>query len=223
MLEAGLLLVFFYGMLHAFGPDHLTAIADFSIGRNRRRVFKVALGFAIGHGVSLYLFALLLQQFDLSEELLAWGDIAAVSLLIVMGAYLLYLVISERINLSKHSHDGHEHIHIWYGKSHRHDSLSGQTHGGSKKGWIAAATLGVLMGIGGARGMLVSLAALSQDSVSPMMVLSFTLGVALIFLVFGFVLMLLNKKLMQSKAMLRGGYAIMGVTSMGVGSYMLLS
>ncbi|MBO1923063.1 hypothetical protein [Thiomicrorhabdus sp. 6S3-12] len=219
MLETGLLIVFFYGMLHAFGPDHLTAIADFSIGRERRRVFKVALGFAIGHGVSLYLFALLLQQFALSDELLAWGDIAGVSLLIIMGAYLLYLVLADRIHLSKHSHNGREHIHIWYGKSHSH--ADGKTVDVTKKGWAMAATLGVLMGIGGARGMLVSLAALSEQAVSPMMILSFTLGVAIIFVLFGFALMLLNQKLMQSKALLRGGYSLMGVTSIGVGGYLL--
>ncbi|BBP45186.1 hypothetical protein THMIRHAS_05590 [Thiosulfatimonas sediminis] len=220
MLEAGFVIVFFYGMLHAFGPDHLTAIADFSIGRERARVFKVALGFAIGHGVSLYLFALLLQQFNLSEALLAWGDIAAVSLLIVMGAYLLYLVAADRIHVGQHAHNGHEHIHVWYGKSHEHARQSGAT---TKKGWIAAATLGVLMGIGGARGMLVSLAALSEQAVTPMMIVSFTLGVAIIFVVFGFALMLVNKRLMQSQKLLRGGYAVMGATSMGVGSFLLLS
>lgn len=220
MLEIGLLIVFFYGMLHAFGPDHLTAIADFSIGRNRARVFKVALGFAIGHGVSLYLFALLLQQFDLSEELLAWGDIAAVSLLIVMGAYLLFLVLADRIHLGKHSHNGHEHLHVWYGKSHSHSD--NQSTDVTKKGWAMAAALGVLMGIGGARGMLISLAALSEQAVTPMMILSFTFGVALIFVVFGLGLMWLNKKLMQSEKMLRGSYSIMGITSIGVGGFLLL-
>lgn len=221
MIEVGLLVVFLYGMLHAFGPDHLTAIADFSIGRNRSRVFKVALGFAIGHGVSLYLFALLLQQFDLSQELLVWGDIAGVSLLIVMGAYLLYLVIADRIHLSVHTHNNHDHIHVWYGKSYEHEHV--RSNQNNPRGWLMASTIGVLMGIGGARGMLVSLSALSQDAVTPMMVLSFTLGVAIIFLIFGFALMLLNQQLLKSKSMLRTGYAIMGSTSIGVGSILLIS
>ena len=30
----GFLIIFWYGILHAFGPDHLTAIADFSIGKD---------------------------------------------------------------------------------------------------------------------------------------------------------------------------------------------
>ena len=33
MESIGLLLIFWYGILHAFGADHLTAIADFSIGK----------------------------------------------------------------------------------------------------------------------------------------------------------------------------------------------
>ncbi|WP_277871741.1 hypothetical protein [Sulfurimonas xiamenensis] len=37
MEHLGLLLIFWYGVLHAFGPDHLTAIADFSIGKNKKR------------------------------------------------------------------------------------------------------------------------------------------------------------------------------------------
>ncbi|WP_256365632.1 hypothetical protein [Sulfurimonas sp. CVO] len=37
MEHLGLLLIFWYGVFHAFGPDHLTAIADFSIGKNKKR------------------------------------------------------------------------------------------------------------------------------------------------------------------------------------------
>lgn len=32
-MEFSFLLIFYYGILHAFGTDHLTAIADFSIGK----------------------------------------------------------------------------------------------------------------------------------------------------------------------------------------------
>jgi len=37
MESIGLILIFWYGILHAFGADHLTAIADFSIGKNKRK------------------------------------------------------------------------------------------------------------------------------------------------------------------------------------------
>ena len=37
MEHVALSLIFWYGILHAFGADHLTAIADFSIGKNKRK------------------------------------------------------------------------------------------------------------------------------------------------------------------------------------------
>ena len=57
MESLGLLLIFWYGILHAFGADHLTAIADFSIGKNKRKTMLITTMFAIGHGISLFIFA----------------------------------------------------------------------------------------------------------------------------------------------------------------------
>ena len=53
-MEAGLLIIFWYGLLHAFGPDHLSAIADFSIGKSRQKTFFITLAFTIGHGIMLF-------------------------------------------------------------------------------------------------------------------------------------------------------------------------
>ena len=38
-MALGLVIIFWYGILHAFGPDHLTAIADFSIGKEAKKTF----------------------------------------------------------------------------------------------------------------------------------------------------------------------------------------
>jgi len=207
--------------LHAFGPDHLTAIAAFSIGRQRKKVMLVTLGFAIGHGLSLYLFALLLSALPISEELLAYGDLIASAVIILMGLYLLYLVITNRIQVSKHQHEGKAHIHIWFGKEHDH-----KRHNERKTGlvsWISAsATIGMLMGMGGARGMLVSLSAISHQEVTAWMVLSFTLGVALVFMIFGTLLALLNEQLLSSKRWLRTSFTLMGVVSCWVGVQVLV-
>lgn len=209
-MEFGLLIIFWYGVLHAFGPDHLTAIADFSIGRQRRKVMMVTLGFAVGHGVSLYLFALLLSSMDIPEGWLAYGDVVAASVIILMGLYLLYLVFSDRIHVSKHEHNGREHIHVWFGKEHHHRRPF--------FGWLStSAMLGILMGMGGARGMLVSLSAISGQDVSGWMVLSFTLGVALVFMVFGALLAVLNTRLLSSKKWLNGSFTLAGVVSCLVG------
>jgi ABC-type nickel/cobalt efflux system permease component RcnA len=215
MGEVSLLLVFFYGVLHAFGPDHLTAIADFSIGRQRKRVLWISFGFAIGHGVSLYLFAWLLSQFDISDELLAYGDMIAAIVILLMGFYLLFLVFTDRINLSVHKHGDKEHLHIWFGKHHSHSQPF--------FGWLSAsATLGVLMGIGGARGMLVSLSAISHETVTAWMIVSFTLGVGLIFVLFGLVIAFLNDQLLRSKQWVKGGFTFFGILSCALGVHLLL-
>ena len=49
-MELGLIVIFWYGILHAFGPDHLTAIADFSIGKEAKKTFLTVGAFAVGHG-----------------------------------------------------------------------------------------------------------------------------------------------------------------------------
>jgi len=43
MEHIGLLLIFWYGILHAFGADHLTAIADFSIGKDKAKTMLITL------------------------------------------------------------------------------------------------------------------------------------------------------------------------------------
>lgn len=217
-MEAGLFVVFWYGILHAFGPDHLTAIADFSIGRQRKRVVLVTLGFAIGHGISLYLFALLLSNTPIPHEWLAYGDVIASSVIILMGVYLLYLVFTDKIHIAAHKHGVKTHMHIWIGKkNHEHQSKP------TIRSWLSAsATMGLLMGMGGARGMLITLSVLSHQAVTGWMVLSFTLGVALMFLVFGFVISLINQKLVSSEKMLRGSFFTAGVVSCLVGGQILI-
>ena len=123
-MEAGLVLIFWYGMLHAFGPDHLTAIADFSIGKNRRKTLLITSLFAIGHGLSLFVFAKVLQHTEISEDILAYGDVISAIVILGMGVYLLFMVATQRIQLSKHTHEGKEHIHIWFGKSHEHNNVA---------------------------------------------------------------------------------------------------
>lgn len=210
-MELSYLILFWYGVLHAFGPDHLAVIADFSIGRQRKKVAWVTLGFAVGHGVSLYVFALLLSSFDVPEGWLAYGDVIASAVILLMGGYLLYLVIFDQIHVAKHEHNGKEHIHIWFGASHSHRQ--------GRISWLSTpALLGILMGMGGVRGMLVSLSAVSAEAVNAWMIVSFTLGVALVFLVFGGLLALLNERIMNSKSWLRGSFTLIGVLSCGVGA-----
>ena len=214
MEHYSLALIFWYGILHAFGPDHLTAIADFSIGKDKKKTMLITIFFAIGHGLSLFLFAKILESFDIKEELLGYGDIISSSVIIAMGIYLLYMVVSDKIHLNKHIHeDGKEHIHIYFGKEHSHNENIDRT---------SAFTMGILMGAGGVRGMLVTLGAIEAGYVDYSLVLAFTAGVMLVFVSFGFVLLYINENFLNSKQNIRKVFAVAGVISLAVGLNMIL-
>jgi ABC-type nickel/cobalt efflux system permease component RcnA len=212
MEQLGLLLIFWYGILHAFGPDHLTAIADFSIGKNKKKTILITVLFAIGHGMMLFVFAMLLEKYNISESLLGYGDVISSCVILGMGIYLLYMVFADRIQLKIHKHNGKEHIHIWFGSQHSHNNND----------TTSAFTIGALMGIGGVRGMLVTLGFLEGQSVDLVMVLAFALGVMLIFVSFGAVILYINKNLLNSKQNLKRVFATAGIVSVVVGSNMLL-
>jgi len=212
-MELSLLLIFWYGVLHAFGPDHLTAIADFSIGKEKKKTMMITILFAIGHGFSLFVFAKILESVQISDEILGYGDIISASVILAMGIYLLYMVYADRIHLKKHLHKGKEHIHIWFGKSHDHDNVD----------TTSSFTMGLLMGIGGVRGMLITLGAVYGGHVDLSMVAAFTVGVMLVFVSFGLVILYINEHLLDNIKNVRRVFATAGVISLVVGGNILLS
>ena len=211
-MELSLAVIFWYGILHAFGPDHLTAIADFSIGKEKRKTLLITMLFAIGHGLSLFVFAKILERVPISPEILEYGDLISASVIIGMGVYLLYMVYADRIHLSKHLHDGVEHLHIWFGKAHTHENVDS----------ASSFTMGLLMGIGGVRGMLVTLGAVHGGHVDLTMVGAFTAGVMLIFLTFGFVILYVNEHLLDNIQNVRRTFTVAGLISLVVGANILL-
>ena len=211
-METGLLLIFWYGVLHAFGPDHLAVIADFSIGRRLRRTMMITFAFAVGHGAMLFLFAKMLSHMQVPDYLLSYGDLIASLAVIAIGLYLLYLVATERIHLRRHNHDGEEHVHIWFGDVHRHDT---------KRDALSVFSIGALMGIGGVRGMLVTLGMLEAQSVDLGMVAMFVAGVTLVFTLFGAAVLALNKNLLTTQRNVRRAFATAGGASLLVGFGMI--
>jgi ABC-type nickel/cobalt efflux system permease component RcnA len=213
-MEMGLMIIFWYGILHAFGPDHLTAIADFSIGKNAKKTFMAVSAFAIGHGLMLFMFAKLLQYFSIPETVTAYGDIIASSVILSIGIYLLYMVYSNKIHLHSHIHDNKKHVHIWFGNEHEHQSNGGST---------SAFSIGVLMGIGGVRGMLVTLGMMQGQSIDFTMILAFILGVMVVFMAFGWVILWINKDILTNIKNVRRAFATVGAISVLVGGNMLLA
>ena len=212
-MELSLLIIFWYGILHAFGPDHLTAIADFSIGKNKRKTLMITTLFAVGHGLSLFVFAKVLQHTQISEEILAYGDLISASVIIGMGLYLLFMVATNRIQLRKHMHEGKEHIHIWFGKSHEHNDTIENS---------SSFSLGLLMGAGGVRGMLITLGVVQGGVVDFSMVTMFTLGVMLIFIAFGMLMLYVNNNFLGNLTNVRRAFTTAGIISLLVGTNILV-
>ena len=212
-MEVGLVLIFWYGILHAFGPDHLTAIADFSIGKNKRKTLMITFLFAIGHGISLFIFAKLLQYSALPEDILAYGDIISALVIIAIGIYLLFMVFTDRIQLRKHIHENKEHIHIWFGRSHEHNGTVEST---------SSFSLGLLMGAGGVRGMLITLGAVQGGVVDLSLVAMFTLGVMLVFIAFGLLILYINQNFLGTLQNVKRAFTAAGLVSLLVGTNILL-
>jgi len=212
-MEISLLVIFWYGILHAFGPDHLTAIADFSIGKNKSKTLMITTLFAIGHGLSLFIFAKILQQTNISDKILGYGDMISATVIIAMGVYLLYMVWSEQIQLKTHLHNGQEHTHIWFGKSHDHNDSVAKS---------SSFTMGLLMGAGGVRGMLITLGAVGSGNVDFTLVGAFTAGVMVIFISFGLVILYLNQHFLGNITNVRRAFATAGVISLVVGTNILI-
>jgi cytochrome c biogenesis protein CcdA len=212
-MELGLLLIFWYGILHAFGPDHLTAIADFSIGKSKKKTLFITMAFAIGHGVMLFLFAKILEYYHLPEHITEYGDMISSIVILSMGLYILFMVFTNRIQLKIHNHNGKDHIHIWFGKNHEHDNSA----------TASAFTIGALMGIGGVRGMLVTLGLIEGQSVDLLLILMFVLGVSVVFVSLGVIILYINQNLLNNLQNIRRVFATVGIISVIVGSNMLFT
>lgn len=211
-MEIGLLVVFLYGVMHALGPDHLLVIANFSIGQQLKRTAMVTLLFALGHGVTLLVFAYLLQQFPVIAQFAEYGDVIAASLIMLMGLYLLYLVFRQQIYLQYHQHQNEtqqSHMHVSFSKQHSHHYTEA----------AGVLTLGVLMGIGGLRGMLVSVGLAGQE-LQLIMLVWFVLGVCAVFMVLGGFIYLLNRNL-NSVLTVRRIFAALGLGSVAIGGSLL--
>lgn len=207
-MDFSLLIILYYGILHALGPDHLSAIALFSIGKNKKETLMLSFLFAVGHGTMLYLLALFIGYIA-DDSILAYGDTISSAVILMMGVYLVYLAYSDKISLDHHTHATDTHTHIYYKDAHSHD-----------KGILL--TLGLLMGVGGIRGMLVTLSVISHQNVGIEMILAFILGVSIVFILFGFLIYLINKNVFNSVNTLRYGLLTVGFLSISIGSYNLI-
>jgi hypothetical protein len=125
------------------------------------------------------------------------------------------MVSSNKIHLKKHIHKNQEHIHIYFGSQHNHND--------NKTDVASILTIGALMGIGGVRGMLITLGAIQGEHIDISMIFAFTSGVMVIFIGFGSVILYINQNLLNNEKNIKRIFATAGIVSLVVGTNMILS
>lgn len=211
------------GFLHGLGADHLMAIASLAVNTDgspdgRREPLRVAVRFALGHALVLLVGAgaVLLLGWQIPELVERTGEIAGGVLLILMGAFTLWVVAAER--LYGHTHRaGWLNWHVHFGRRDRHPSAPAHQRG--------AGLLGAVFAVSGLRALTLLAPELSPAGVTaPLLTLLylvgvFAVGILLSMSLFGIVL----SRVLGSQAMAavvgRGAAAITAVASIALGVY----
>lgn len=212
------------GFLHGLGADHLMAIATLAVntdragGAVRGEPLRVAVRFALGHALLLLIGAgaVLLLGWQIPELVERTGEIVGGVLLILMGAFTLWVVAAER--LYGHTHRaGWRNWHVHVGRRDRHPSPPAHSRRAGLLGAVFAVSglraltlLGPELSSGGAAASLLTLLYL---------VGIFAVGILMAMSLFGIVL----ARVLGSQAMAavvgRGAAAVTAVASIALGVY----
>jgi ABC-type nickel/cobalt efflux system permease component RcnA len=153
---------FVYGVAHVLsGPDHLAALAPFTVDRPRRALL-VGLQWAAGHsaGVALIgLASMLLREIVPVHLVSSWSERLVGVLLIGVGIWGLKRAFATRIHAHEHTHDGEHHTHI-----HVHRVGHGQGEHRPHLHSHAALGIGTIHGLAGGSHLLGVLPALALPS-----------------------------------------------------------
>jgi len=180
-----LIVIFFVGVLHGLGPDHLAAITVFGSrgSPSPSRLTFFAFRFALGHAVVIAV-AGLLAKFGKSlmpPIMEARFDVAGGVLLVATGIVLVVGIALGKIRLHAHQHHHpageHKHLHLHLGELRRHDHAHGRV----------AVLLGAFFALGGFRALLtVAPIALAPALVqSVLRIAVFTLGIIVAMVAYG--------------------------------------
>jgi hypothetical protein len=180
-----LAVIFFAGILHGLGPDHLAAITAYGAigGHGFRRLSFFSLRFAGGHAMVL-LAAALLAHFGRMALPAAWErgfDVTGGSLLVLTGTALLAGLLSGKLAIHRHdhihAHGHHEHLHAHFSARSQHQHAHGRL----------AFALGGLFALGGARSLLVLIPAAMAATLADSMlrVGAFALGIVIAMCAYG--------------------------------------
>ena len=224
------------GFLHGLGADHLMAIAALSVNRGGgtqaialRRPFEVAVRFALGHALLLFVgaAAVLVLGWQIPEIVEQSGERVGGVLLIGMGLFTLWVVASQRLYGHSHEHGHHAahasadhvHWHFHFGRRDAHPSPQAHSHG--------AGVLGAVFAVSGLRALTLLAPALhGQDTPSLMtllyLVLIFAVGILLSMSLFGIVLSRVLGFPWIVRTVGRGAAALTAIASIALGGYWIL-
>jgi len=209
------------GFLHGLGADHLMAIAALAVngraGGTRRAPVGVALRFAIGHALVLLVGAgaVLLLGWQIPEVVERTGELVGGGLLILMGAFTLWVVASER--LYGHSHSaGWTDWHVHFGRRESHPESVAHSRG--------AGLLGAVFAVSGLRALTLlapELAPGAAGSLTTLLYLVgvFAVGILLSMSLFGIVLARVLGSPRVAAVVGRGAALVTAVASIGLGAY----
>lgn len=183
--------MFALGFAHAFGPDHLAAIAALA-GRDatRRRVFAVSLRFALGHSAVLLACALVSLTAGLlpSESTMKIAETAGGLVLIGVGAASLHALFA---------HTGaHEHRH-----------------------GLGTSFIGGILAVSGVRSFVLAMPAVAGHGAGLGLVAAFGLGVVSGMVLFGTALGLGGERFARSPRLQVASGLVTGLLSLGMGVF----
>jgi ABC-type nickel/cobalt efflux system permease component RcnA len=170
---------FLAGLVHVLsGPDHLAALAPFTVDRPRKAL-RVGIQWALGHSCGVTVIALasfLLREIIPVALISSWSERIVGVLLIAIGVWALRKALATRIHAHAHTHDGehHTHIHV-HGSGHAHGEHPTHFHS------HAALGIGTVHGLAGGShllGVLPILASPSRLSAASYLI-AFALGTVL--------------------------------------------
>ena len=177
-----LFLGFLIGMLHAMEVDHIAAVSSLATGtKSKRGVIRHGVVWGIGHATAILLFAGGAIWFGMT---IGGGfamvlEIAVGSMLIGLGAHVIYRMMRDRIHFHLHRHDDgvtHLHAHGHRGDTHAHDPAR-HHHAHPARFSVRTLLVGLMHGMAGSAALLILTAAASGSPVlGAMQIAAFAVG-----------------------------------------------
>jgi ABC-type nickel/cobalt efflux system permease component RcnA len=184
-----LLVASLLGLRHATDPDHIAAVSTLVLGERGRfqgRAPLLGAAWGLGHGTTLFLFALpvvLFRRF-LPETVHQLAEVAIGLIIVALAARLLLRWWRGYFHVHPHQHPGvlhaHPHLHEHSAKSvhpeahqHRHAEAIGRTP-------LTSFGVGLIHGVGGSAGAgILLVSAADTPTAAVVALLLFAIGTAI--------------------------------------------